>query len=146
MTPEGFEIRLEQPGAAEIAALLALLKDAYWSPGIPLETVTRACANSVCAMARKDGRFAGFARAVTDKAVFAWVCDVMVAPEHRGRGLGRALVGALRAAPELQGLRRWMLGTRDAHGVYAPLGFGPIGARDRLMEILSRAPYGTPTG
>lgn len=139
-------IAVESPTEADIDALHPMLRESYWSPGIPRETVTRACANSLCAIARDDaGTLIGFARLVTDRAVFAWLCDVIVAPAHRGRGIGRGLVGALMAHPDTQGLRRWMLGTRDAHGVYAELGFGPIKAPDRLMEIIRPAPYGRPT-
>lgn len=139
-------IAVEQPTEADLDVLHPLLRETYWSPGIPRDTVARACANSLCAIARDDaGVLIGFARAASDRAVFAWVCDVIVAPAHRGRGAGRALVRALMAHPDMQGLRRWMLGTRDAHGVYAELGFGPVMAPDRLMEILQPAPYGQPT-
>ncbi|KAF0183770.1 MAG: GNAT family N-acetyltransferase [Hyphomonadaceae bacterium] len=139
-------IAFEHPTAADMDVLHPLLRETYWSPGIPREVVERACANSVCVIARDDaGAFVGFARAVTDMTVFAWVCDVIVTPGRRGAGIGRALVAALQAHPDLQGLRRWMLGTRDAHGVYAPLGFGPVRAPDRLMEIIRPAPYGAAT-
>ena len=136
-------VALEQPGPAEIDVIAAHLTQTYWSPGIPRAVVERAWANSVCALARKNGGdLVGFARVVSDRATFAWLCDVFVVPESRGRGLARRLVAALMAAPDLQGLRRWMLATADAHGVYAPLGFAPISAPDRCMEIKHPAPYG----
>ena len=140
------QIQIEHPTEDDITALHAILKETYWSPGIPREVVEKACAHSLCAIARDDaGALIGFARLVTDRAVFAWLCDVVVVPTHQGRGIGRALVSVFRNHPELQHLRRWMLGTRDAHGVYADLGFTPIGDASRLMEILGPAPYGKPT-
>jgi GNAT superfamily N-acetyltransferase len=139
-------IVIEQPSAEDVSALHAMLVESYWSPGIPRETVARACAHSLCAVARDDdGALIGFARLITDRATFAWLCDVIVAPAHRERGLGRGLVAALRAHPELQGLRRWLLATRDAHGVYAALGFAPLAAPERMMEIRLAAPYGAPS-
>jgi GNAT superfamily N-acetyltransferase len=76
---------------------------------------------------------------VSDRASFAWLCDVFVLPAHRGQGVARSLVRALRAHPELQGLRRWLLATRDAHGVYAALGFAPLAQPERWMEINQNA-------
>jgi GNAT superfamily N-acetyltransferase len=137
-------ISIEQPAQADIDIIHAALRETYWSPGIPREVVARACANSICAIARDQaGKLIGFARLVTDKATFAWLCDVIVLPGRQGKGLGRALVGALRAHPDLQGLRRWLLGTKDAHGVYAPFGFTPLDAPERFMQIKNPAPYGT---
>jgi len=137
-------IAIEQPSETDIDAIHAVLRETYWSPGIPRDVVARACAHSMCAVARDDaGKLIGFARLVTDKATFAWLCDVIVLPGKQGRGLGRALVETFRQHPELQGLRRWLLGTKDAHGVYAPLGFTPLDAPERFMHIKNPAPYGT---
>lgn len=136
-------IAIEQPSETDIEVIHAVLKETYWSPGIPRDVVARACANSMCALARDDsGKLIGFARLVTDKATFAWLCDVIVLPGKQGKGLGRALVQTFQKHPELQGLRRWLLGTKDAHGVYAPLGFTPLSVPDRFMEIRNPAPYG----
>jgi N-acetylglutamate synthase-like GNAT family acetyltransferase len=136
-------IAIEQPSKTDLDAIHAILRETYWSPGIPRETVARACANSMCAIARDDtGKLVGFARLVTDKATFAWLCDVIVLPGKQGRGLGRMLVRTFLDHPELQGLRRWLLGTKDAHGVYTPLGFEPIDKPERLMQIRSATPYG----
>jgi len=122
-----------------------MLRDTYWSPGIPRDVVARACANSMCAIARDDsGHLIGFARVVTDKATFAWLCDVVVLSGKQGRGLGRELVRTFLDHPELQGLRRWLLGTKDAHGVYAPFGFTPLEAPERFMQIKNPRPYGAP--
>lgn len=137
-------IIVEHPTEADLATIHAVLRETYWSPGIPREVVARACANSLCVIARDDaGKLIGFARLVTDKATFAWLCDVIVLPGKQGRGLGRALVRTFRDHPELQGLRRWMLATRDAHAVYAPFGFTPLDAPERFMQIKQAAPYGT---
>jgi GNAT superfamily N-acetyltransferase len=139
-------ITIEQPSDADLDVIHRVLKETYWSPGIPRDVVARACANSLCAIARDDaGKLVGFARLVTDKATFAWLCDVIVLPGKQGRGLGRALVQTFLDHPELQGLRRWLLGTKDAHGVYAPLGFTPLDAPERLMQIRNPTPYGTKT-
>lgn len=138
-------IAVEQPTGADIDVLHAMLRETYWSPGIPRETVERACTHSFCAIARNEaGGLIGFARAVTDRAVFAWVCDVIVAPGHRGEGLGRGLVRALMEHPDTRTVRRWMLGTLDAHGVYSELGFGPIKEPHRLMDVIKPAHYAKP--
>jgi GNAT superfamily N-acetyltransferase len=136
---------IEQPSDAELDVIHAALAETYWSPGIPRETVERGFRNSLVALARnQDGALIGWARLVTDKVTFAWLCDVVVLPSHQGQGAGRALVRTFREHPELQSLRRWILGTRDAHGVYAALGFHAIAAPERLMEIRMAAPYGIP--
>ena len=140
-------IAIEQPGEADLEIIHGVLRGSYWSPGVPRETVERACANSMCAIARDEkGALIGFARLVTDKATFAWLCDVIVLPGKQGLGLGRKLVRIFLDHPELQGLRRWLLGTRDAHGVYAPLGFKPLDAPERFMQMRIPAPYGKPAG
>jgi GNAT superfamily N-acetyltransferase len=138
-------IAIQQPSEAELDVIHGALTETYWSPGIPRETVARGFRNSLVALARDEkGALIGWARLVTDKATFAWLCDVVVLAEHQGQGVARALVRAFRDHAELQGLRRWILGTRDAHGVYAALGFEPVAAPERLMEIRNPAPYGIP--
>ena len=140
-------ITVEQPTEADIDVLHPMLRDTYWSPGIPRDTVARACAQSLCAVARDEtGELIGFARAVTDRAVFAWLCDVIIDPAHRGQGLGRGLVRVLMEHPEMQTVRRWMLGTADAHGVYAALGFTPLKAPERLMEVIKPPHWARPQG
>lgn len=139
-------IAIEQPSETDIDAIHAVLRETYWSPGIPREVVARAAANSMCAIARNDeGKLIGFARLVTDRATFAWLCDVIVLPGKQGMGLGRALVRSFLDHPELQGLRRWLLGTKDAHSVYTPLGFSALDAPERFMHIRNPAPYGRTT-
>ncbi|RYE01056.1 MAG: N-acetyltransferase [Sphingomonadales bacterium] len=108
----------------------AFLSGAYWSVGIPRHIVERAIANSLCVAAfEPDEEGAdeqvGFARLVTDYATFAYLADVFVLPAHRGKGVARAMIEALHAYPELQGLRRWVLFTKDMQPVYAKLGWTP---------------------
>lgn len=118
----------------DVGTIHAFLSSSYWSPGIPRETVERAIANSLCIGGYVESRQVAFARMVTDRATFAYLADVFVLPSHRGRGLSRTLVEALLSHPEVQGLRRMLLVTRDAHGLYSKLGFSPLAAPDRFME------------
>ena len=122
------------PARIDVVAAHAFLGKTYWATGIPLATVRRAFANSVCVAAFDGDKQVAFARAVTDRATFAYLADVYVLEEHRGRGLSRQIVGALLAHPDLSGLRRMMLATRDAHGLYAKFGFTPLGNPARFME------------
>jgi GNAT superfamily N-acetyltransferase len=111
-----------------------LSRDAYWCPGIPRAVVERALANSLCFSALRDGRQVGFARVVSDFATFAYLADVFVLPEFRGQGVSKALMQAVFAHPQLQHLRRFMLATADAHGLYAQYGFTAVARPERLME------------
>ena len=127
----------------DLSAIHAFLSQSYWSPGVSLEVVQRAVAGSQCVGLFHGTAQVGFARAVSDCATFAYLADVYVLPEHRGQGLAQAMVGALMDQPALQGLRRWMLATRDAHTLYARLGFAPVSQPDRLMEIRKLNAYQT---
>jgi GNAT superfamily N-acetyltransferase len=112
------------------------LRGSYWSPGVRRDVVERAFAGSLFVGAYDSGGAqVGVARAVTDRATFAWLCDVFVAEAHRGRGLARAMVRALLDDPRLTTLRRFCLATRDAHEVYRPLGFVAVDPA-RWMERL----------
>ena len=113
-----------------------LSTEAYWSRGMPRATLERAIAGSLCFGAYLDERQVAFARVVTDGATFAYLADVFVLPAHRGQGLGRQLIAEVMAHPELQGLRRFMLATADAHRLYAKFGFASPARPERLMEIL----------
>ena len=140
--PNGYRLSLD-PAELQLDAIHAYLIRSYWSPGIPLTTVAKAILNSVCIGAyAPDGAQAGFARLVTDHATFGYLADVYVLEEHRGRGLSRAMVETLLAPMEVQGFRRIMLATRDAHGLYAKLGFEPVTDRKPLMQILRKDVYG----
>jgi GNAT superfamily N-acetyltransferase len=111
------------------------LSQSYWSKGIPRHVFERAIANSLCFSLYEGDDQVGFARVVTDRATFAYLADVFVLPSHRGRGLAKLLMEAVVAHSDLQGLRRWVLATRDAHGLYARYGFTPLQAPDRFMEL-----------
>jgi len=118
-----------------------LSEQSYWAKGIPAETVDRSLEHSLCFGIYRAGRQAGFARVVTDSATFAWLADVFIVDEQRGHGLGKRLIAAVVAHPQLQGLRRFLLGTADAHGLYAQFGFEPIKQVERFMEIKPEKPY-----
>ncbi|HEY1006817.1 MAG TPA: GNAT family N-acetyltransferase, partial [Sphingobacteriaceae bacterium] len=112
-----------------------LTEESYWAKGIPLETVERSIRNSMAFGVYDGDRQVGFARVITDRATFGYLADVFILPEYRGRGLAGRLVREILAHPELNGLRRWMLATADAHGVYRKAGFGELAKPERFMEI-----------
>jgi len=109
--------------------------DSYWATGVPREVVDRAIDNSLCFGLYRDGAQVGFARVVSDRAAIAYLADVFVLEEHRGRGLGKRLIETVMAHPDLQGLRRFFLGTADAHALYEQFGFRPLAEPGRMMEI-----------
>ncbi|HQZ30783.1 MAG TPA: GNAT family N-acetyltransferase [Arenimonas sp.] len=111
-----------------------LSRDAYWCRGITRDRVERAARHSLCFSALLDGAQVGFARVVTDRATFGYLADVFVLPAHRGQGISQAMMAAILAHPELQGLRRFLLATSDAHGLYAKYDFQPITRPERFME------------
>ena len=125
----------------DVAAVHAFLATAYWSPGIPEETVRRAIHGSLCFGIYHGAEQVGFARVITDQATYAYLSDVYVLDAHRGRGLAKWLMEVIMSHPELQGLRRFSLSTRDAHALYAQFGFEVVGNPDRQMEILRRDIY-----
>lgn len=119
----------------DIAMLHGFLSQSYWSPGIPLETLQRAIENSICFGAfHESGEQVGFARVVSDKATFAYLADVFVLPAFRGKGISNLMMEAYTNHPELQGLRRHMLVTRDAHGLYKKFGFTEAKNPENLMQ------------
>ncbi len=121
-----------------------LSTEAYWSQGIDRRTVEQAIAGSLCVGGYLEGvGQVAFARVITDGATFGYLADVFVLPEHRGRGFSKQLVAAILAQPSLQGLRRFMLATSDAHGLYAQFGFAAPAKPQSLMEILRPAIYQT---
>jgi len=124
-------------GDQQVDRIHAYLSRSYWAKGIPLETVARSVENSLCVGVFTGGEQVGLARVVTDRATFAYLCDVYVLEEHRGRGLASWMLSALAAHPDLQGLRRFMLATRDAHALYERHGFTPVKRPQSLMEILN---------
>ena len=113
-----------------------LSRESYWSAHIPFETLRRALDHSVPFAIYEDqsGRLAAFGRVITDHATFAYVADVFVLPEFRGRGLSKWLMEAMAEHPDLMGFRRWVLVTRDGHGLYAKTGYTPLEVPERWME------------
>jgi len=124
----------EDRDALQMDVIHGYLAQSYWSPGIPRETLERAVAGSHIVGAYHRDEQVGFARLITDHATFAYLADVFVLEAHRGKGIARAMVAHLQAHPELQGLRRWLLATRDAHPIYASLGWTALRNPDNFME------------
>ncbi len=126
----------------DLDAAHAMLTTAYWCKGIPRDLVATSLANSMPFGAYDaGGRQVAVARVITDKATFAYLCDVFVAEDHRGQGLGKAFVAFILAHPDLQGLRRWCLLTRDANALYEAFGFRNLDDPRRYMEISRRDLY-----
>jgi GNAT superfamily N-acetyltransferase len=117
------------------------LTRSYWAEGIPRERVMRAIENSLCFGVYSGGEQVGFARVISDFATFAYLADVFILEPYRERGLGKELIATVMAHPELQGLRRWSLGTRDAHGLYAQFGFTALENPSRMMEFANQEVY-----
>ncbi len=137
--PSEYEVSTD-PDRLDLGVIHSLLTNSYWSPGIPRDVVERSIAHSLSfGLYAPGGEQAGFARVVTDCTTYAYLADVIVAKEHRGRGLGKFLVSRVLAHPQLQGLRRWALATADAHGLYRQFGFGPP-ARPEIHMFLDRRP------
>ncbi|HJP62718.1 MAG TPA: GNAT family N-acetyltransferase [Mucilaginibacter sp.] len=113
--------------------------ESYWAKGVTAERLQRAIKNSMCFVILKQNELAGFARVVTDKATFAYICDVFVLEKHRRQGLSKWLIQTIIQHPELKGLRRWSLATLDAHGLYQQFGFVSLSKPERWMEIYT--PY-----
>jgi GNAT superfamily N-acetyltransferase len=119
----------------DLSVVHGFLSTSYWSPGLPIDVLRRAIAGSLCFGLYHGNAQVGFARVVTDKATFAYLCDVFVLEEHRGKKLGRWLMESVASHPDLQGLRRFVLVTRDAHGLYDQFGFRPLSRPEGYMEL-----------
>lgn len=136
---KGFDISTDQSRLNFDLIYNYLNNDSYWARGIPAEKLRSAISNSFCFGVYQQAGQAGFARVITDKATFAYICDVFILPEFRGLGLSKWLIQTITGHPELQGLRRWSLATADAHGLYSQFGFTQISRPDRWMEMFT--PY-----
>lgn len=133
------------PAKADVRAIHDYLsKDSYWAQKVPLETVAKSLENSLCFHLYAGDKQIGLARVITDKATFAYLCDVYVLPEFRGQGLSKWLMKCIKEHPDHQKLRRFMLATKDAHSLYAQFGFKPVSDPTRLMEIINRDVYQLP--
>lgn len=128
-----FEISTD-PARIDAALVYKFLTGSYWAKGIPAETVKKSIENSICFGVYFGRQQIGFARVISDLATFAYLADVFIVPDYRGRGLSRWLMECIVSHPDLQGLRRWMLATQDVHGLYARFGFTPVKNPERWME------------
>jgi N-acetylglutamate synthase-like GNAT family acetyltransferase len=121
-----------------------LAEESYWSPGIPRSIVERAIQNSLCFGVYHHAAQVGFARVVTDKSTFALLADLFILGAHRGKGLSKRLMRCIIEHEDLQGLRRLLLLTSDAHGLYRKFGFEELGNPSRFMEVLRQDIYRSP--
>ncbi|CAN5210982.1 GNAT family N-acetyltransferase [soil metagenome] len=138
---KGFIISTDQNMIDFDVVFKYLNEDSYWAKGIPAEKMKIAIRNSLCFGVYRQNELIGFARVITDKATFAYICDVFVLPPFRGLGLSKWLIQTILEHQELQGLRRWSLATADAHGLYSQFEFKPVCRPERWMEIFT--PYVT---
>lgn len=142
MLPDGYAVSTD-PARIDIDYVHRYLsQQSYWAGAIPRDVVARSVANALSfGLYAPDGAQVGFARVITDKATFAWLADVFIDPARQGLGLGKSLMDAIVAHPELQGLRRFMLATADAHGLYRRYGFTAVENPERLMVKLAADLY-----
>jgi N-acetylglutamate synthase-like GNAT family acetyltransferase len=138
--PEGYAISAD-PALLDHGVIHGFISQSYWAKGMPQPLVERMIENSLCFGVYHYKSQVGFARVISDYTTFAYLADVFILPEHRKKGLSKALVGTILDHPDLQGLRRWMLVTLDAHGLYEQFGFKPVAHPERHMEIHRPAQY-----
>jgi N-acetylglutamate synthase-like GNAT family acetyltransferase len=129
---------LLQKHLTEVHAFLTM---SYWAEGIPKNIVKRSMQNSLCFGVLHKKKLVAFSRVITDKATYVYLADVFVLEEHRGKGLSKKMMEAVKAHRDLQGIRRFMLVTRDAHGLYAQYGFKPLSQPERHMELVDKEVY-----
>lgn len=137
---DGYEID-DDKARLDRDVIHGVLGQSYWAAGIPRAVIEKSIDGSDCFGVYQGSQQIGFARLVTDRATFAYLCDVFILPEFRGQGLAKWLCGSLIELPRYQGLRRWLLATRDAHEVYRPIGFSPLADPAKFMEINDREVY-----
>ncbi len=125
------------PARLDLDAVYAYLARAYWCEGIPRQVVERATRQSLCFSLFEGERQIGMVRVITDYTTFAYLCDVYVLESHQGHGLGTWMMECVVRHPDLQGLRRWHLTTRDAHALYRKVGFVPLSKPERHMELFT---------
>jgi len=125
----------------DLEVAFRFLTESYWAEGMPRAVFERAVASSMCFAVLRGTELVGFARVTTDRATFAYLADVFILPDHRGRGLSKRLMDAVMAHPDLQGLRRWVLVTRDAHRLYQQYGFKALARPEGYMELWDQEVY-----
>jgi GNAT superfamily N-acetyltransferase len=128
------------PALLQHKVIYEFLAQAYWAADRPVEVIDRSLAGSLCFGVYLADRQVGFSRVVSDYATFAWLCDVFIHADFRGQGLGTWMLQVVRSHPDLQNLRRWLLATRDAHGLYRKFSFRELQAPERFMEIVTPYP------
>ena len=136
----GFTISTEKE-KLDIDLIHSFLNRTYWAEGISKEIIRRSIEGSLCFGLFENDKQVGFARMITDKATFAYLADVFIIEEYQGRGLSKWLMEVIMSHPDLQGLRRMILVTKDAHGLYKQFGFTPLINVDRWMQILDPDVY-----
>ncbi len=132
-TKETFTVSCD-PAKLDVAVVAEFLNSSYWSKGIPLETVEKSLNGSLCFVLLDGERQIGLARVISDYATIAYLGDVFVLPEYRGKGLSKWLMECVVSHPNLKGLRRWILATSDAHGLYQQFGFTALKRPEIFME------------
>jgi GNAT superfamily N-acetyltransferase len=142
LTQKGYTISTDHSRLDLPVIYQYLAYESYWAGGLALDRLQRSIDNSLCFGVYHEDNICGFARVVTDKATFAYICDVFVLEPYRGQGLSKWLMQNIKEHPELNGLRRWSLATADAHNLYKQFGFVPLSKADRWMEIFT--PYVKP--
>ena len=130
------------PAKLDLALITEFLASSYWAKGIPAATVAKSLEGSLCFAVLDGERQIGFARVITDRATIAYLGDVFILPGYRRRGLSKWLMECVLSHPDLQGLRRWVLATRDAHGLYKQFGFTPLKRPEVFMERHEPDVYG----
>lgn len=144
MSQVGSYVVSDEPARLDLGVIHAFLRRAYWSQSIPVAVVERAIRGSLCIGACDEaGGQVGLVRLISDYATFCYVCDVFVLEAHRGQGLSKAMMAMAMTHPQLQGLRRWHLVTKDAHGLYAGFGFEAPAHPERHMERVDPLVYAT---
>ncbi|MFC1519730.1 GNAT family N-acetyltransferase [Pseudomonadota bacterium] len=132
---KGYVISTDQ-NKLDISVIHGFISQSYWAKGVPITVLAKAIEHSLCFGVFTDqGEQVGFARLITDRATFAYLADVFITDQHRGIGLSKLLIEKVISHPDIQGLRRMMLATRDAHGLYAQYGFLPVDNPEILMQI-----------
>lgn len=129
------------PARLQVDVIHGFLTESYWAAGIPRDVVERSMHHSLCYGVYHGDDQVGFGRVVTDYATFAYVADVFILERHRSHGLGKWLARCMVETPELRGLRRWLLATRDAHAIYQSVGFETVTDPSRFMQIVNRDVY-----
>lgn len=125
----------------QLETIHSVLKNSYWAKNIPLEILKRSIENSICFGVYIEKEQIGFCRVITDKATFAYLADVFIVEDHKGKGYSKLLMKEVMAHAELQGLRKFLLGTADAHGLYRQFGFKELAKPERMMEITVKDIY-----